>query len=57
MTVPRVPKVPWVPMGLVLLLAGCSSQPQSWLALQRQLPGLDPAAREAVIEKFIATKA
>ena len=40
----------------LLLTAGCSSEPQSWLALQRQLPGLEPAARDAAIEKFIAAK-
>ena len=38
------------------LIAGCGNEPQSWSALQRQLPGLDPAAREAAVEKFIAAK-
>lgn len=52
----KVRNVRTVPVLLALLLAGCSSEPQSWLALQRQLPGLDPAAREAAIEKFIAAK-
>ena len=46
--------VHWVPM--VLLLAGCASEPQSWSALQRRLPGLDPAARAAAIEQFIAAQ-
>lgn len=41
---------------LVLLAAGCASEPESWSALQRQLPGLEPAAREAAVEKFIAAK-
>lgn len=40
----------------MFLVAGCASEPQSWGALQRQLPGLEPAAREAAIEKFIAAK-
>ncbi len=43
-------------MVLVLLLAGCASEPQSWSALQKQLAGLEPAAREAAVEKFIAAK-
>ena len=46
----------WVPMVLVLLVAGCTSEPQSWSALQQQLAGLEPAAREAAVEKFIAAK-
>lgn len=41
---------------LVLLTAGCAGEPQSWSALQRQLPGLEPAAREAAVEKFVAAK-
>ena len=41
---------------LVLLAAGCASEPQSWSALQQQLAGLEPAAREAAVEKFIAAK-
>lgn len=40
----------------VFLVAGCASEPQSWGALQRQLPGLEPAAREAAIERLIAAK-
>ncbi len=40
----------------LLLTGGCASEPQSWPALQKQLPGLDPAAREAAVEKFIAAK-
>jgi len=43
--------------GCVLLFAvGCNSQPQTWAQLQKQLPGLDPAARDAAIETFIAAK-
>ena len=41
---------------LVLLAAGCTSEPQSWSTLQKQLPGLEPAARDAAVEKFIAAK-
>lgn len=41
---------------LVIFAAGCTSEPETWIALQRQLPGLEPAAREAAIEKFIAAK-
>jgi enterochelin esterase-like enzyme len=56
----RVPEVLAVPkvliLGLVLVLAGCSSDPQNFSALQRKLTGLDPAAREAAVEKFIAAR-
>jgi enterochelin esterase-like enzyme len=41
---------------LVLFAAGCTSEPQSWSALQKQLPGMEAAARESAIEKFIAAK-
>ena len=43
-------------MVLVLLAAGCTSEPQSWSALQQHLAGLEPAARDAAVEKFIAAK-
>ncbi len=55
-TVRGVRTVRWVPLCLVLLSAGCSGEPQTWSALQRKLPGLDPVAREAAIERFIAAK-
>jgi enterochelin esterase-like enzyme len=45
-----------VPSCLVLVLGACTSEPQTWAALQKQLPGLEPAAREATIEQFIAAK-
>ena len=55
-TVRGVRTVCWVPMCLVLVLAGCASEPESWAALQKHLAGLEPAAREAAVEKFIAAK-
>lgn len=54
--VPLVPRVPVASFLLLFLVAGCQSQPQSWSALQRQLPGLDPSARDAAIEQFITAK-
>jgi enterochelin esterase-like enzyme len=54
--VPRVPKVPLVPMGLVLLLAGCNAEPTTWRDLQAHVAGLDAASRDAAIEKFVAAK-
>ena len=45
-----------VPMCIALLTAGCSSESKSWFELQKQLPGLEPAAREAAVEQFIAAK-
>jgi enterochelin esterase family protein len=41
---------------LLVFVGGCASEPQTWSALQKQLPGLEPAARDAAIEKFIAAK-
>jgi enterochelin esterase family protein len=41
---------------LLVFAAGCTSEPQTWSALQKQLPGLDPVARDAAIEQFIAAK-
>ncbi len=46
-------RVPWV---LLILLAGCASEPQTWAALQKKLAGLDPGLREAAVEKFIAAR-
>lgn len=43
-------------MGLVLLLADCAGEPQSWAALQKHLPGLEPGAREAAVERFVAAR-
>lgn len=57
--VPGVPVVPEVPRALFLVLflvCGCSSEPRTWAQLQKTLPGLDPAARDAAIEKFITAK-
>ena len=57
--VPKVPRVPKVRglLGLALLVvSGCQAEPQTWARLQKSLPGLEPAAREAAIEQFIAAK-
>lgn len=56
MTVPWVPKVPWVPMGLVLVISGCNSDPTTWRDLRNHLQSVSPEQREAAIEKFIAAK-
>jgi 23S rRNA (adenine2503-C2)-methyltransferase len=40
---------------LLLMLAGCA-QPDTWNELQRQLAKLDPAARAAAVEQFVAAK-
>ncbi len=52
----RVRRVHGVLGVLVLLAAGCTSEPQSWSTLQQHLAGLEPAARDAAVEKFIAAK-
>lgn len=44
------------PGVLVLTLAACAGEPQSWAALKKQLPGLESDQREAAIEKFIAAR-
>jgi enterochelin esterase-like enzyme len=56
--VPGVPKVPWVwfcwvPVVLVL---GCNTEPQTWRDLQSHVAGLDETARNAAVEKFIASR-
>ena len=65
MKVPRVPGVPrvprvwfcWVPVVLVLVLVvGCNSEPQTWKELQSHVVGVDAAAQDAAIEKFVASK-
>ena len=45
-----------VPIGLVLLLAACAGEPQTWRDLREQVGGLAPAERDAAIEKFIAAR-
>lgn len=57
--VPRVPTVPrvfWVSFAAMFMVVGCHSEPQTWAALRKQLPGLDPSARDAAIEHFIAAR-
>lgn len=39
---------------LVLAVAGCAGEPQSWAALKKQLPGMESEQRDAAVEKFIA---
>jgi len=43
-------------MGLVLVLAGCSSEPANWRDLRGRLESLAPEQRDAAIEKFIAAR-
>lgn len=40
----------------LILISGCNSEPQSWKDLKDQLPSIDAAQRDAVIEKFITAK-
>jgi enterochelin esterase-like enzyme len=59
MTVPKVPvvpRVPWVLFLPVFLVLGCNSEPRTWKELQAHVAGLDAAAQDAVIEKFVASK-
>jgi len=41
---------------LLLLMAGCAGEPQSWSGLKRQLEGLDATGREAAVEQFVAAR-
>lgn len=41
---------------LVLALAGCAGEPQSWAALKKQLSGMESEQRDAAVEKFIAAR-
>jgi len=56
MKVPRVRIVPWVPMGLVLVLTACGADPTTWRDLREHLADAAPEQRAAAIEKFIAAK-
>ena len=40
----------------LIFISGCGGDPQSWTDLKKQLPSLDPSARDAAVEKFIAAK-
>ena len=40
----------------MFLVLGCGAEPQSWADLQKKVAGLDQAASDAVIEKFVAAK-
>ena len=53
---PKVPGVPWVWFLPVFLVLGCSSEPRTWRELQSHVGGLDVAAQDAAIEKFVASK-
>jgi enterochelin esterase-like enzyme len=39
-----------------IVFAGCTTEPRSWNDLKKQLPSIDPPARDAAIEKFIVSK-
>ncbi|HEX8029517.1 MAG TPA: alpha/beta hydrolase-fold protein [Vicinamibacterales bacterium] len=41
---------------IAVLSAACNSEPQTWSALQKHVGGLDPAGRDAAIEKFVASR-
>lgn len=52
-----VRSVPWVPIGLVLLLAaGCAREPRNWADFVKQLQGMDPADRSAAVEGYLAAR-
>ena len=40
----------------VLLALGCNSEPTTWKELRAQLPTVDAAAQDALVEKFVASK-
>lgn len=40
----------------LIFVSGCGGDPQSWSDLKKQLPSLDPPARDAAVEKFIAAR-
>lgn len=56
MKVPWVRTVPWVPIGLVLLLAGCAREPRNWADFAEQLQGMDPADRQTAVEGYLAAR-
>ncbi len=52
----KVPRVPLVWLLPVLLVLGCNAEPRTWKELQSSVVGLDAAAQDAAIEKFVAAK-
>jgi enterochelin esterase family protein len=43
-------------LALALLSSACGTEPATWADLKKALPSLDPSARDAAVEKFIAAK-
>ena len=43
-------------LAVVMLLGGCAGEPQTWKDLKDQLPSIEASARDAAVEKFIASK-
>lgn len=41
---------------VLVFVSGCAGEPQSWKDLKDELPSIDASQRDAVIEKFIASK-
>jgi 23S rRNA (adenine2503-C2)-methyltransferase len=41
---------------VLLMVAGCNAEPKTWRDLRSHVAGLDAAARDAAIEKFVAAK-
>ena len=59
MKVPKVSGLPWmlwVWFLPVFMALGCNSEPRTWRDLQAHVAGLDAAAQDAAIEKFVASK-
>jgi enterochelin esterase-like enzyme len=40
---------------VLLLMIGCNSEPKTWKELRAQLPTVDAAAQDALVEKFVAS--
>ena len=53
---PQVPRVRWVPWGLVLLLAGCATEPDNFRDFREYIDGVAADQREAAVEAFIRRK-
>jgi enterochelin esterase family protein len=41
---------------VLLLAAGCASEPQTWRDLRAQLPSIEASQRDAAIERFVAAR-
>lgn len=48
--------MPWVALGIVLVLGGCSREPENWRDFRAYIQRVAPEQRDAVVETFITRR-